>query len=95
MAFSLPLARQLREACWKVKIFDKENREPPHVTIVRGTKKWRINLRTRRFMDRHPPGRDVDDEVIQAIWDNWDLLQEKWDRMHPDNPVEGADDAKA
>ena len=52
MAFSLPLSPQLTQARWKVKIFDKENREPPHVTIVRGLQKWRVNLRTGAFMDR-------------------------------------------
>lgn len=89
MAFNLPLAEQLTKARWKVKIFDKENREPPHVTIIRGTQKWRINLRTGDFMDRDPPGREVDEEVMQAIWDNWEYLQQQWDRIHSDNPVEG------
>jgi hypothetical protein len=55
MPFDLPLPQQLARARWKVKIFDKENREPPHITIVRGTAKWRIDLRKRAFMDRCPP----------------------------------------
>lgn len=92
MPFSLGLSRQLTQARWKVKIFDKENREPPHVTIVRGVEKWRVNLRTRLFMDRHPPDREVDERVKEAIRDNWALLIEQWDEIHPDNPVEGADD---
>jgi hypothetical protein len=95
MPFSLQLSPQLTRARWKVKIFDKENREPPHVTIIRGRDKWRINLRTRAFMDRFPPERMVDDEVIQAIDDNWELFREQWDQIHPDNPVEGTDDDDA
>ncbi len=92
MAFSLELSRQLTQARWKVKIFDKENREPPHVTIVRGVEKWRINLRTGLFMDRYPPAREVDERVRESIEDNWALLIEQWDQIHPDNPVEGEDD---
>ena len=92
MPFSLSLSAQLTRARWKVKIFDKENREPPHVTIIRGTEKWRINLRTGAFMDRYPPERSVDEGVIEAITDSWDLLKDQWDQIHPDNPVEGADD---
>jgi hypothetical protein len=75
MAFSLPLSQQLTQALWKVKIFDKENREPPHITIVRRTEKWRINLRTGGFMDRFPPPREVADEVIEAIRDNWGAVE--------------------
>jgi len=89
MAYSLPLSPQLARARWKVKIFDKENREPPHVTIVRGTVKWRINLRSRKFMDRYPPPRDVPAEIIEAIFENWDLLIAEWDRSYPNNPVAG------
>jgi hypothetical protein len=93
MAFSLPLSQQLTKARWKVKIFDKESpREEPHVTVVRGMRKWRVNLRTREFMDVNPKKRDVPDGVIEAIFANWDQLRQEWDRIHPINPVEGADD---
>ncbi len=95
MPFNLPLSARLARARWKVKIFDKEHREPPHVTIIRGTEKWRINLRTCAFMDRYPPERSVDEGVIEAITDNWNLLKERWDQIHPDNPIEGADDEDA
>lgn len=95
MPFDLPLSKQLARARWKVKIFDKENREPPHLTIVRGTEKWRIDLRKWAFMDRHPPPRDVDEGVIAAIEDNWALLCAEWDRIHPDNPVGGGEDEDA
>jgi hypothetical protein len=95
MAFSLRLSQQLTKARWKVKIFDKENREPPHVTIVRGTERWRINLRTRQFMDLEPSQKKVDDEVISAIRVNWERLKKEWDQIHPNNPVESADDDNA
>ena len=95
MAYSLPLSPQPKKARWKVKVFDKENREPPHVTIVRGVQKWRMNLRTGEFMDRSPSPRGVDEEVIAAIQENWETLIEQWDQIHPDNPVEGADDENA
>ena len=95
MAFSLPLSPPWTQARWKVKIFDKENREPPHVTIVRGLQKWRVNLRTGAFMDRYPPPRYVDDAVVQALHDHGALLQEQWDQICPHNPVEGTDDEPA
>jgi hypothetical protein len=91
MAYSLPLSPELTQARWKVKIFDKENREPPHVTIVRGRDKWRINLRTMSFMDERPTPRKVVSEVIQAIRENWNLFCAEWDEIHPENPVERTD----
>jgi hypothetical protein len=57
MAYALPLPAALRQARWKVKIRDKETREPPHVTIIRGTDSWRIDLRTGQFMDAAPTHR--------------------------------------
>jgi len=47
-------------AAWKVRIFDNEVRETPHATIVKGTQKWRINLRTGKFMDSRPSPQYVD-----------------------------------
>lgn len=46
-------------------------------------------------MDRLPPERDVDDAVIEVVRRNWELLKQQWDRIHPDNPVKGADDEDA
>lgn len=37
VVYELRLPPALQKARWKVKIRDKENREPPHVTIIRGT----------------------------------------------------------
>jgi hypothetical protein len=74
-----------------VKIREKENRETPHVTILRETQAWRINLRTADFMDRQPDPAEVPDELIAHVKrvENWRLLREQWDRKYPDNPVRG------
>lgn len=94
MAYSLPLTAALKNARWKVKIRDKETREPPHVTIIRGTNAWRIDLRTGEFMDEMPDPSDVSDVLIELIKNesNWQKLCEEWDTMYPHNPVSGEGD---
>lgn len=89
MAYALPLTAALKTARWKVKIRDKETREPPHVTILRGTEAWRINLRTGDFMDDAPDPSRVPAELIEFIraGETWQCLCVEWDRMYPDNPV--------
>jgi hypothetical protein len=89
MAYTLPLTTGLRNARWKVKIRDKETREPPHVTLIRGTQAWRINLRCGLFMDDIPDPKEVPQELIDLIKDsgNWQTLCEKWDEMYPNNRV--------
>lgn len=91
MAFSLPLTAALKNARWKVKIRDKETREPPHVTIIRGTDAWRIDERTGEFVDDSPDPSEVSDELIELIEGeaNWKLLCDEWDKMYPDYPVSG------
>lgn len=93
MPFNLRLPDDLRKACWKVKIRDKETREPPHFTIIRGTVAWRIDLRTGEFMDANPDPSDVPKDLIGIIADEatWARLCEEWDSMYPDNPVSGED----
>jgi hypothetical protein len=95
MAFSLPLTAALRRARWKVKIRDKETREPLHVTILRGTRAWRIDLRTGKFMDVAPDPSDIATELIEHIKAEatWRRLREEWDRMYPDNPVAAKEEA--
>ncbi|QVL30741.1 hypothetical protein KIH39_18025 [Telmatocola sphagniphila] len=85
----------LKSARWKVKIRDKENREPPHFTIIRGTKSWRIDLRTAEFMDDSPDPSEIPKELIELIRDeaNWQELCDVWDKMYPHNPV--SDDENA
>ncbi len=67
MPFELALPYALKRAKWKVKIQDKERLEPPHVSILRATDKWRINLRTGEFIDRIPDPDDVPDQIIDLI----------------------------
>lgn len=89
MAFSLTLTAALKDARWKVKIRDKETREPPHVTIIRGTRCWRLNLRNGEFMDDSPDPAEIPDELSDLIMEatNWKCLCDEWNRMYPDNPV--------
>jgi hypothetical protein len=89
MACTLPLTDALRKARWKVKIRDKETREPPHVTIIRRTDAWRIDLRSGDFMDDEPDPAEVPDELIGLIKDEdtWQQLCDEWDQMYPNNPV--------
>jgi len=87
MPYDLPLPPKLAKR-WRVKIYDSERLEPPHVTVVKGRTSWRINLRTREFMDNQPPPREVHKDVIQAVRDHWRRLQQEWNQIHPDNPVE-------
>jgi hypothetical protein len=93
VAFNLRLPDALRKARWKVKIRDKETREPPHVTIIRGTEAWRINLRTGEFMDADPDPSDVPRAIVELIHEEaaWQRLCDTWDDMYPGNPVSGDD----
>ena len=94
MAFNLRLPDALRKARWKVKIRDKETREPPHATIIRGTDAWRINLRTGQFMDAQLDPSDVPSEIIDLIREEgtWQRLRDEWDSMYPNNSVSGEDE---
>ena len=86
----------LRRARWKVKIRDKETREPPHVTIICGTEAWRIDLRTGKFMDVQPDPSDVPNEIVELITQEatWQRLCNEWDGMYPNNPMSGVDENK-
>jgi len=91
VAFNLRLPDALRKARWKVKIRDKETREPPHVTIIRGTEAWRIDLRTGQFMDAQPDPSDVPNEIVELVMqeETWQRLCDEWDAMYPNNSVFG------
>ncbi len=90
MPFDLPISESLKRARWKVKIREKESREPPHVTILRGALAWRIDLRTGEFMDRIPDPADVPVELLTQIHkaDSWKQLQQEWDCKYPANPID-------
>lgn len=73
---------------WKVKIFDVEGPEEPHVTIYRrASARWRMDLRTGRLMDREPRPRDLPAGLLAAVLAELDQLRAAWDRLHPANPV--------
>lgn len=94
MAYTLPLTAELKKKRWKAKIRDKETREPPHVTIIRGTDAWRIDLRTGAFMDDSPDPAEVPSDLIELvkIEETWRQLCDAWDQMYPNNPVSDKSD---
>ncbi len=83
------LPKTLRVAGWKVKIQEKEIREPPHVSIIRGKQKWRLGLRDRKFMDPSPDPSLIPNELLSEIDANWKWLCDSWDAKYPENPVGG------
>jgi hypothetical protein len=87
MAYSLALSRRWSAERWKVKIRDKERVEPPHVSLIRGTRTWRFGLRSRIFLDKEPNPAEVPAELVQEILASWDELIAEWDAMYPENPV--------
>lgn len=87
MAYSLDIPPPWNSQRWKVKIRDKERLEPPHLSIVRGTKTWRLCLRTGEFLDDQPDPKEVPAELLAFIRANWKQLQQQWDAMYPENPV--------
>lgn len=93
MPLELKLTAALKRARWKVKIQEKETREHPHVSILRGTDKWRINLRTRQFMDALPKPLAVPEELLAVIERNWEMICRMWDSKYPANPVVSVEDA--
>ena len=97
MPIDFPLPTSLKKAGWKVKIRDKETREPPHITILRGTQAWRVNLRTGRFMDKQPDPTEVPVEISNFIEEpgNWSSICSQWDKKYPNNPVHETDASKA
>ena len=94
MPAELSLPVPLKRALWKVKIRDNETREPPHVSILRRTKTWRINLRTGLFMDARPDPAEVPQRLLVFIREetNWNWLCDRWDEMYPNNPVASRED---
>lgn len=93
MPHEFDLPSSLKQARWKVKIQDKERLEPPHVSILRTTDKWRINLRTKEFMDDEPDPADVPGDLLNIIFeeDCWKAICAQWDALYPENPVESDD----
>jgi hypothetical protein len=88
MAFNLKLSAALAKMRWKVKIRDKERVEDPHLTIICGTKTWRVCLRDGRFMDGGS-WKDVPESLREIVLDRWEQLCAAWDQMYPHNPIRG------
>lgn len=93
MAYSLPLPKRLADKGWKAKIRDRERLEPPHVTVMWKTFRWRWNLRACAFMDREPEPRDVPQELVEVLRVSLESLRQKWDEMYPENPVASHEDS--
>ncbi len=88
--YELPLPPRLASQRWKVKIWDNEIRESPHLTIICKTSKWRWGLRERAFLDTEPDPSLVPQEVMDVINAQYTSLCNEWDGVHPGNPVFGA-----
>jgi hypothetical protein len=96
MAFNLRLPALLARIRWKVKIRDKERAEDPHITIIRGTKVWRVCLRDGRFMDGGS-WKDMPAGLQEVVREHWQQLCAAWAQMYPHNPIrtdEGDDDGE-
>jgi hypothetical protein len=91
MSFNLPLPAAWRSRRWKVKIRDEERLEPPHVSIIRGTRTWRLCLRTDQFLDDEPDPREVPGELLEEIRAHWELLRQQWDETYPENPISSSE----
>lgn len=92
MAFSLPIPPAWRSQGWKVKIRDKERVEPPHATIVRGTRAWRLSLRTGELLDHQPDPDDVPEALVAWVSEQVPALVTQWDAIYPENPVDSTGD---
>ena len=98
MPFELDLPKRLKVRGKKVKIFEKERLEDPHVTVYlkRGDRAWRIGLRDGGFIV--PPGgswNEIDREVRESVEQNWGRLRLEWDRLYPSNPISSREDDDA
>lgn len=93
MPYDLRLSQALHRGGWRVKIFDKERLERPHVTIqFKGQRFWRLALRDGNVLDTGDAWGQIDDRVRSAVERAWRVLQQEWDRIHPDNPISSEED---
>lgn len=93
MAYDLPLPPELKQRIWKAKIRDRERVEPPHATVIRGVKVWRLDLRTGEWMDLTPDPSEVPRELRDFIWSQRGQLRSNWDEIYPENPVSSTEEA--
>ena len=93
MADPIELPKKLKRQGWKVKVYDRERLEPPHLTLICRERVWRIGLREKDFLV--PPGgrwHDIDQEVKAILEEQWQALCAAWDEKHPTNPVSSEED---
>ncbi len=87
MPYSLSLTAVLRKAGWRVKFYDAEGPEEPHVSIFRRGEQWRLSLRNGTFLDGGKWS-EIDDAVKAAIMKEWHTLRSEWDKLHGKfNPI--------
>jgi len=92
LPYNVPLPRRFAKAGWRVKVFDAEGPEVPHVTIrFKAIGWWRVSLRDGMFLVPGGSWNDIPSPVKAAIEDHWEQLQEYWDRENPQNPVSSAE----
>ena len=87
MPFDYKLDARWRVRGWKVKIREKERCEPPHVSIIFKVKCWRVNLRTKKFLEKDPAPGDVPLLLLKAIYKDWAVLIDAWNTKYPGNKV--------
>lgn len=85
MPYELPLPNRLKTQRWKIKVWDKELGEDPHVTIVHMTQWWRWGLRDRKFMDTSPDPATIPKEVVAELTKD-DNYPQPVPRVEPDAP---------
>lgn len=91
MPFELEIGEVLKSEGWKIKIRLKERNEHLHVTVMKKTKVWRINLRDFTFVDDIAPMKELPSFIKGIIRENICLLRSEWDDLYGDvNPVNTA-----
>src|SRR5664280_3279615 len=68
---------------WRVKIRNRERLEPPHVTILRKTIAWRLDLRTWQLLDVRPDPSEVPKALLEELRTRKDELCRAWNKLYP------------
>lgn len=92
MPYVVALPEKYAKQGWVAKIRDRERLEPPHVTVMHKTRKWRWDLRELRFMDLEPNPRLVPREIVGVLRNKHAELVSAWGEKYPENPVESPEE---
>jgi hypothetical protein len=87
MPYELNIKEPYTSQGWKVKIREKERLEPPHATVIKGSKSWRWDLRKNKFMDLNPSSKEVPKGVVEKLKEKSAELIKQWDLKYPENKV--------